>query len=355
ELTQAASIHAFLSTSPHFSALAGPGIPSDVNPTVQSGLKELAMAEATLLSIAKDDAYLSACIQMRNRNDTDWMIKAPEIPRVRTLLFARICVRAGELAESAMVSASAGMGTGMGVGEKDELVGTAGGLLGYVSVLARVARARACRFFGIEAEERGATGEAIAWLRAAKALLAPRKASSSSPAPDRGMTMSPGSEMIGAQKLKEKGRLGFKKWKDDWKERREEKKMEKDAGDGGVEGGAESGELDAGDDAGRMEEVRVLEWLGAKWNKINSTVNIQPVPPHSPLLSQLPSGRDILSPLQRYVPEPLSHDRLEGLRGASASPGFVSQHQAGWDAESSGEEEDVALGSKGGELQRNYY
>lgn len=278
DLQLAASIHAYISTSPFFASLNGGSnnsCPPDVQLTAQSGLKSLCLAEATLLSIAKDDGYLFACIQLRNERDTEWMIKAPDIPRVRTLLFARICVRAAELAseaEGAMMAAAAAVAPSpLSATDKSS------GIIGYVSVLARVARARACRFFGIEAEDSERTGEGIAWLRAGgECLMAGGRRRSSNGGHDAG-------------KEKEKSRLGFRKWKDDWKERREEKKLEKGAGEG--EGGPDSDDgLIAGDDAGRMEELRVSEWLSAKWEKMNNTVSALLCPALSiPCLTNLPS------------------------------------------------------------------
>ncbi|KAI5307046.1 hypothetical protein KEM56_005327 [Ascosphaera pollenicola] len=260
DLQLAASIHAYISTSPFFAPLNGgnsSGCPPDVQITAQSGLKSLCLAEATLLSIAKDDGYLFACIQLRNERDTDWMIKAPDIPRVRTLLFARICVRAAELAseaEGAMMAAAAAAAGSSSADKSDGIIG-----------------------------RRSSTGHDLG-------------------------------------KEKEKSKLGFRKWKEDWREKREERRLEKGAGEG--EGGPESDDaLVAGDDAGRMEEVRILEWLSGKWEKLNNTMNTQHIPPHGPLMSQLPSGRDILSPLKVYIPEGTEKGQIEALRGARVSPG----------------------------------
>jgi hypothetical protein len=57
--------------------------------------------------------------------------------------------------------------------------------------------------------------------------------------------------------------------KREWTERREDRKVAKDAG--GSTG--EKGPLEAGDDAGRGEEGRVLTMLEAKWVKMNDTVS----------------------------------------------------------------------------------
>lgn len=237
-LLQASAVHSYISTFQVTSVVP------DIHPAAQTALSSLALAEATLLAVLKDDSYVATCIQSRNPNDKDWMIRAPEIPKVRAMLFARLCVRAAEYAEQA----TAGLGT---VGA-DGKVGVEDGLLKYARVLGRVARARACRFFGVDAELAGKVGEGIAWLRAAKGAL--------------GLRSGPAGVMDGSAKREK----GLSKLKREWTERREERKMEKDAG--GRERG-EKGELDPGDNAGREEEGRVIEMLESKWVKMNDTVS----------------------------------------------------------------------------------
>ncbi|KAJ6172731.1 hypothetical protein N7470_001798 [Penicillium chermesinum] len=254
-LLQASSVHGLLASSPAFAAATSSTVP-DIDSTTQSALATLALAEATLLAVLKDDAYVTACIQARNPNDKEWMVKAPEIPKVRALLFARLCVRAAEYGEQAAAGLDA-VGTGASrAGRVDEDVSR------YAGVLGRVARARACRLFGVDAELAGKVGEGIAWLQAARAPLGlQRAAGSSSQADDSG--------------AQSKG--GFSRLKREWAERREERKVERDAGTGR---GAK-GPLEPGDDAGRDEEGRVISMLETKWVKMNDTVSgagLSPVP-----------------------------------------------------------------------------
>ena len=188
----------------------------------QVGLAALALAEATLLAVLKDDPYPAVVAQGRNKNDTEWMIKPPEIPRVRAHLFARLCLAAADHAgkAEAMLSAS---------GRVDEK------LMKYLKNMNRTSRAKACRFFGIDAELGGETGKGISWLVASKKLL--------------GYT---GGEETGSKLT------GLARLKKDWKEKREDKKIEKGS--------------EWGSDAGRLEELRVIEMLEQKWNKMNDTV-----------------------------------------------------------------------------------
>jgi hypothetical protein len=251
-LLQTSSVHSLLASSYNNSAEGSPTVP-DISPATQSALSSLALAEATLLAVLKDDAYTFACIQARNPRDKDWMIRAPEIPKVRALLFARLCVRAAEYAEQA----AAGLGS-VGAGGRNG-GNTAGrideDLVKYTQTLGKVARAKACRFFGIDAELAGKLGEGIAWLRAGKGALGFK------------LAVAPEAETTG------KGST-ISRLKREWAERREERKLEK----GNVGGGGRNGELDRGDDAGWEEECRVLDMLETKWVKMNDTVSFYKMP-----------------------------------------------------------------------------
>ena len=230
-LLNANSIHAYLS-----SRCGEHGISSAILETtasVQGGLASLALAEATLLAVLKDDPYPAVVAQERNKNDKDWMIKPPEIPKVRAHLFARLCLAAADRAGSAesMLQASA---TGR-TGRVDE------GLLKYLNDLKRTSRAKACRFFGIDADLGGETGKGIAWLNGAEAELGFAK------------------PQVEGSRLQ-----GLAKFKKDWTERREDKKVSK------------GGEW--GSDAGRLEEARIIDKLRSKWNKMNDTVSLIKLP-----------------------------------------------------------------------------
>ena len=225
-LLQAESVHAFLSSSNHLGS-PGAGKVPETNFSVQDALRDLSMAESTLLAVSKDDPYPAAVAQERSKVDREWMYKGIEIPKVRAHLFARLCIAAGERAgkAEAMFSASASSRV------DEELVKCA-------KELKRTARARACRFFGIDDELGGETGRAIAWLRGAKGEL--------------GVSG-------GGREGEEKGWAKFSgKLKKGYEEKMEDRRVER---------GGESKV-----DAGRMEEGRVLEMLEKKWVKMNDTV-----------------------------------------------------------------------------------
>ncbi|KAK1142122.1 hypothetical protein N8T08_008206 [Aspergillus melleus] len=258
-LLQASTIHASLASQTNRVFLLT--VP-DLDPATQSALSALALAEATLLAVLKDDSYVAACIQARNPNDKEWMVRAPEIPKVRAHLFARLCIRAAEYAEQA--------GAGMGAVGGGEARGRAGGLDDELL--------RSAGGGGGESQE-GGSGE--------------------------------GGKSRGLSKLKQ-----------GWMERREERRMEKDAGGRSAEK-IEKGDLGPGDHAGREEEGRVIEMLEVKWVRMNDTINTQLIPPSADLLANLPSGRDIHSAPAPYKLPSLDEDRLAGMRAPPAEDDFA--------------------------------
>ena len=206
-----------------------PSAAVDIQSTTQSALASLSLAEATLLAVLKDDPYPALVAQDRNSNDKEWMFKAPDLPKVRAHLFARLCLAAAEHVGRAHAALSgSAIPHSKGVNET---------LIKYTRDLKRTCRAKACRFFGIDAELGGKTGEAIAWLNGGKKELGFKAEAGS------------GSKIA-----------NFAMFKKDFAERREDQKIEK------------GGEW--GSDAGRFEEARVIEILDKKWNKFNDTVSL---------------------------------------------------------------------------------
>ena len=226
-LLLAASIHDHLSRRADQLPSEPPSV--DINKSTFRALSSLALAEATLLAVLKDDPYPAAVAQDRNDNDKEWMIRAPQIPKVRAHLFARLCLAAAEHAANAFSLLNSTSAKGQGRINPD--------LVKYAEDLRKSGKGKACRFFGIDAELGGQTGAGIAWLQAGLHELG-----------------------FGAKDESSKKGLGLGKLKKGWSERREDKKVEK--------GGA------WGTDAGKLEEARVLEMLEKKWTKENDTVSV---------------------------------------------------------------------------------
>lgn len=228
-LLDAASVHTDLLN--RCGEIATSGVLPETSSSAQGALAKLALAEATLLAILKDDPWPGVIAQDRNKNDKEWMIKPPEIPRVRTHLFARLCLAAADhagTAESMLRSETTGRAGRIDVA-----------LIKYIADLRKTSRAKACRFFGIDADMGGETGKGIAWLNAGEEELGFVK------------PQAEGSKLQGLAKLKK-----------DWTEKKEDKRVERGR--------------DWGSDAGRFEEARIIEMLKKKWNKMNDTVCFRP-------------------------------------------------------------------------------
>ncbi|KAM6519462.1 hypothetical protein FALCPG4_013094 [Fusarium falciforme] len=272
-LLEAASVYDYLAGRGEHITTSPPC--ADVSPGTARALSCLALAEATLLAVLKDDPYPAIVAQDRNKNDKEWMFKAPDIPKVRAHLYARLCLAASEhAAKASSLCSSAGSGSHK----------INSGLLKYLEDLRRTCRARACRFFGIDAELGGQTAEGIGWVRA-------------------------GLSELGVEVKDHKKGLSFSRFKKDITEKREDRRVDKEAAWGA--------------DAGKLEETRILEMLDAKWNKINDTMNTQAIPPVNTLLSKMPSGREIHT-IKPYEPPSLDRDVLEAMRAPpEEDDGFV--------------------------------
>jgi hypothetical protein len=197
----------------------------DISAAVMGALTELTVAEATLITVLKDDPYPAVVIEDRNKDSKDWMFRGVEIPKVRAHLFARLCLASSEHA----AKAQAMLGRSSKVSDD---------LIKYVDDLRRTAKGKACRFLACDSEAGGKTGEGIAWLRGAKKEL--------------------GFASLGPDQ--EKKSFGFSKLKKEFQEKKEDRKIEK--GDGW------------GTDAGKFEEGRIVDMLLKKWEKQNDTVSM---------------------------------------------------------------------------------
>ena len=267
-LKAAYSIHSYLTYRSTSTSEGPPSFPSsaaDITAPVQVALQNLAQCELNLLAVLKDDPYPALLIQSRNKDDREWMIRAPEIPKVRAQVMRRLCVGA---AEKAALASAALKGEGKKV-SKD--------LIDYCDDVQKTSRAKACRFAAIDADLTGQTGKAIAWLRA-------------------------GMNELGIDISKDGARTsGLNKLKAAWDEKREDRKIAKGDSTWGAEGG-------------KAEESRILDFLDKKLTKENNTVNVQLVPEWKPLLATMPSGM-VLPIEERWKPASLEEDELAAMRG----------------------------------------
>lgn len=266
-LKTAHAIHTYLVQRASSSSEGPPAFPPnaiDISLPIQSALQHLTHAEFNLLCVLKDDPYPALLVQSRNKDDKEWMIKAPEIPKVRAQVLTRLCIGAAEHATAAAASL------------KVEGTKVSKDFVEYCDGIRRASRAKACRFQALDEDLAGKTGTGIAWLRAALNEL--------------------GFE-IGKNGSKSSG-LG--KLKASWTEKREDKRIEKGSANWGLDGG-------------KLEEGRIVEYLERKMTKENDTINVQIVPEWKPLLATLPSGMNM--PInEKWHPSLLEEDELAAMR-----------------------------------------
>lgn len=266
-LKTAHSLHSYLLQRANASTdgpLNFPPSAVDVSTPVQSALQHLTHAEFNLLCVLKDDPYPALLIQSRNKDDREWMIRAPTIPKVRAQVLTRLCIGAADHASLATVAL------------KSDSYKVSKDLLEYCEGIRRASRAKACRFQALDEDLGGSTGKAIAWLRAAK----------------NGLGLEAGKDGHKS--------LGLGKLKASWTERREDKKIEKGSPDWGLDGG-------------KLEEARIVEYLDQKMTKENDTINVQLVPEWRPLLATLPSGMNM--PIEeKWKVVVLEEDELAAMR-----------------------------------------
>lgn len=266
-LKTAHAIHSYLLLRTNSSNDGPPSFPAaavDISPAVQLALQHLTHAEFDLLCVLKDDPYPALLVQSRNKNDKEWMIRAPKIPKVRAQVLTRLCIGAAEHASAAAVAL------------KIESTRISKDLSEYCDGVRRASRAKACRFQALDEDTAGSTGKGIAWLRAALNEL--------------GIDVSKdGAKSSGLGRLKSS-----------WNERREDKKIEKGSNNWGLDGG-------------KLEEGRIVEYLNERMTKENDTINVQLVPEWKPLLAMLPSGMNM--PIdEKWRPTTLEEPELAAMR-----------------------------------------
>lgn len=287
--------------------------PIELTTPALSAFSSLALADATLTAVTKQDPYPTyISLTSRNRDSKkstkEWLYNPPDPPTSpRALLLARLCIAASDHASTALGLLSTS-NTGRralflqrsGAAKSDDVPGEiTDDLLRYLESLQKVSRAKSCRFLGIDAESSGRCGEAISWLLLAKSILdAPTTA---------------------VDKL----RRGLS-------ERKEARHLAAADGSWGL-------------DAGRAEEVKVLEALEEKWRKLNDSVMFQPLPEMGELNKRIPSGREIHS-LKIWEAPRLGADEMRALKAEGTQAAYEE------DADSEEEvEKEVGVGYVGKE------
>ena len=233
----------------------------ELTTAVQSALASIALAEATLLAVLKDDPYAAAVTKESDPNNREWMMRAPNLPRVRAHLLARLCMAAAESLDQAMASLTT---TGMIIfipdrkkkkkKKKRKMDKIDGRLLEYVGGRRRCARAMTCRFLAIDAELRDQPGSAIGWLQTARIELG----ANGNDDPSNSNLINRGNETNAVGKGPISG----------WKHRRHLTPSFLSSSSSS----SSSSSIERHSDGGRGMELIIIQSLMIKWEKINDTV-----------------------------------------------------------------------------------
>lgn len=236
--------------------------PIDLSSSTVSALSSLAMGDATMLAVTKQDPFpsyisLTAASSPATKKSLDWLYNPPSPPTgVKALLLARLCIATADHAQNALALIDRAR-------VPDELPA-------YLDALHRTARAKACRFLGIDAEVGGRIGEAIGWITLSQQTLGSGSGS---------------------------GGLSL----DKSREKKEAKRMER-------------AEATWGADAGRGEEARVVQGLADTWRRENEKVFFQAPVETAELAARIPTGREC-HPSHAWDPPRLAPEDIRALRG----------------------------------------
>ncbi|KAF8472532.1 hypothetical protein BDZ91DRAFT_644204, partial [Kalaharituber pfeilii] len=234
-------------------------LPVDISESMLSSLASISMASATLLAVLRSDPYptylaltsTSNSKKSSDANTKNYLYVPPPAPTgVKAHLNSRLCIAASEHAAKAQGAIS----SLVKAGEINEDYSR------YLDDLRKAAKARGCRFLGVDAEAQGKVGEGLGWVTLAKEILEGSVSSSSH----------------------------------DKREAKEKKSL-----------------------TSTMEkllhsELQTVQGLEAKWSKTNDKLVFERIPPTSLLVGKIPSGREIHT-IKEYSPPRLGQDVVSQL------------------------------------------
>lgn len=316
-LTSASIFNYLLSLPPPQKSL-----PHNISQPMLSSLASLSLASATLLAVLKTDPYPTYLATTSNtrRNDDDayskeYLYNPPDPPKgVKAMLFSRLCIAASEHATKAQGAISDIIRAGT-VNED---------YVRYIDELRRAAKARGCRFLGVDAEAQGRLGEGIAWIRLARETLTGSVSTSSSSTDDqesRGKkTLASRMEKLRLSKSSSPSPITFS--------------SPQSAASGN--GGGLPPHLDP---CTLYSEFQVIESLDAKWAKTNDNLIFEKVPPTNTLVAKIPCGREVHT-VQQFTPVQLGEELVNQLRRGLSDSHQVSFGPGGGSAMDSSDEEE---------------
>ena len=288
--------------------------PLDISHSILTALENFTFAEATLLSVLKDDVYLHLALAQRDSTDKSWMIGAPKIPKVRAHLFARICVAAAERVARALgeVESTKKFVRGQTISED---------FVEYLQNLRMVAMAKMCRFLAVDCEADGCTGKAVGWLKVGLSEIQ---------YPYHSYTSRSESKWSKASAVRST-----------FQHERREKKEGRKLGDFG----------NKASDAGRLDEGLTIDLLLSRWERLNDTINTQRISTAAELMSTIPSGRDCHI-VNEWIPMTIDSDTLANMRNMPTQKDSFHTRAELQYGDSEDEEVDLGLTTQSG---KHYY
>ena len=327
-LTSAAIFNYLLSLSLPQRSQPGNETPHNISQPMLSSLASISLASATLLAVLKTDPYPKylAITSSTRKNDSDdayskeYLYNPPNPPKgVKAMLFSRLCIAASEHATKAhgAISDIARAGT---VNED---------YVRYIDELRRAAKARGCRFLGVDAEAQGRVGEGLAWIKLAQETLAGTVSASSSTDEQEGKgkkTLASRMEKLRLSKSPSPSPLSSFTF-------------------GSTQPDA-VGLPPHLDPCTVYSEFRVIESLDAKWTKTNDNLIFEKVPPTSTLVAKIPGGREVHT-VQQFTPVQLGEDSVNQLRLGVNDSHQIAFGPGGGSAVDSSDEEEWGRGGGG--------
>ncbi|KAF8429007.1 hypothetical protein EV426DRAFT_583266 [Tirmania nivea] len=300
-------------------------IPVNICEPMLSSLASISLASATLLAVLRTDPYptylaITGLPGSKKNNDIyskEYLYSPPPPPTgVKAMLYSRLCIAASEHAVRAQGVISNLIRTGA-INEE---------YVRYLEDLKRVAKARGCRFLGVDAEAQGRLGEGLGWIQLGKEFLG-GTIHNSFPNDD-----------------KEKKTLAS---------RMEKLRLSKSPPPPTSQSSSSSTQNSAGvlppnlDPCTVHSELQTIEGLDAKWSKTNDKLIFEKVPATNSLVSKIPGGREIHD-IKAYCPVKLGNESINTLRRGGIEGTSVYSQQQDWSSggyPGSSDEEDGGKGS----------
>ena len=312
-------------------------IPVNICEPMLSSLASISLASATLLAVLRTDPYptylaitgIPGSKKSSDIHSKEYLYSPPPPPTgVKAMLYSRLCIAASEHAVRAQGVIS-DLIRARAINEE---------YVRYLEDLKRVAKARGCRFLGVDAEAQGRLGEGLGWIKLGKEFLGGTTPTSSN---DDG-------------EVREKKTIAS---------RMEKLRFSKPSSPStSSPSSSSSTQNPAGglspnlDPCTVYSELQTIEGLDAKWSKTNDKLVFEKIPATNSLVSKIPGGREIHN-IKAYSPVKLGNESINTIRrgGVEGVSGYSQQQD--WPSggfPDSSDEEDGGNGS-GYQVPGGYY